>query len=369
MRQYIGRGLSPASAMRATWADVRRGSVARPPRGKRRTHRWAGSRGIRVPANVPPPVSRVGQLVAQAYQRSGVHSLARLEMIADAYAQAYRAPRGDVYESARRWLGRRELRNPRRSVIASCRCADPGCPVHPGRSTCPHAARTTIYRSDMADRSGTRMCEGCAADALSSGVFHTRNPLTRAETRRVLIAARDDMRASRRLPSLTASGRQDPRVVERHRGWWRGRADGLLGVAHDLGRLGARRRVRPAGRRGIGPGLNPGSQRTYYVTITVEGARSPVASYGPYTREEAERAADRRRDEIKRIGSTHIVRIIDRSSRPRENPRAVLIYDRVLKIFARKQRGPHRGQAFVHNYRTGPRMLGLPNGDLLITDG
>jgi hypothetical protein len=52
-----------------------------------------------------------------------------------------------------------------------CECSDPGCPVHREESTCLSSAKTTLYRIDMYDLFGTRMCRKCADDALSSGVF------------------------------------------------------------------------------------------------------------------------------------------------------------------------------------------------------
>ena len=54
----------------------------------------------------------------------------------------------------------------------TCGCADPGCPAHAGKGTCRHDANTTVYRCDMDDKTGTRMCADCAADALNSGVFY-----------------------------------------------------------------------------------------------------------------------------------------------------------------------------------------------------
>lgn len=56
-----------------------------------------------------------------------------------------------------------------------CYCTDPGCPVHKGRSACYHKGEITVYRDDMQDETGTPMCEDCAADALESGVFSTRD--------------------------------------------------------------------------------------------------------------------------------------------------------------------------------------------------
>lgn len=52
-----------------------------------------------------------------------------------------------------------------------CRCSDPGCPVHKGKSTCAKAGVLVLRRVDMDDRTGTRMCRECAADALESGLF------------------------------------------------------------------------------------------------------------------------------------------------------------------------------------------------------
>ncbi len=56
----------------------------------------------------------------------------------------------------------------------TCECSDPGCPVHKGKETCERPAVLTVYRVDMEDETGTDMCTDCAADALESGVFATR---------------------------------------------------------------------------------------------------------------------------------------------------------------------------------------------------
>ena len=52
-----------------------------------------------------------------------------------------------------------------------CECSDPECPCCHGH--CNRKAVTILVRSDMEDESGTAMCEGCADDAMESGVFHT----------------------------------------------------------------------------------------------------------------------------------------------------------------------------------------------------
>jgi hypothetical protein len=52
-----------------------------------------------------------------------------------------------------------------------CECADPGCPIHPKVSDCRNLAATILYRIDMEDNTGSLMCEGCAEDAMLSGLF------------------------------------------------------------------------------------------------------------------------------------------------------------------------------------------------------
>jgi len=53
-----------------------------------------------------------------------------------------------------------------------CECSDAGCPAHKGKSECPSIGRTqTVYRIDMEDRTGSRMCPKCASDAMESGLF------------------------------------------------------------------------------------------------------------------------------------------------------------------------------------------------------
>jgi hypothetical protein len=51
-----------------------------------------------------------------------------------------------------------------------CECSDPGCPAKHG-SRCLNRARVTLYRIDMEDNSGTRMCLDCADDAMECGLF------------------------------------------------------------------------------------------------------------------------------------------------------------------------------------------------------
>jgi hypothetical protein len=50
-----------------------------------------------------------------------------------------------------------------------------------------------------------------------------------------------------------------------------------------------------------------------------------------------------------------------------KNPRrGVLIYGQVLKIFARKTTGPYKGQDFVHKFKKGALMFGMPDGSIRI---
>ncbi len=62
-------------------------------------------------------------------------------------------------------------------LTKTCECADSGCPMHMGESRCPveitPMTETVVYRIDMNDETGTSMCEGCADDALDSGLFTT----------------------------------------------------------------------------------------------------------------------------------------------------------------------------------------------------
>ncbi len=51
-----------------------------------------------------------------------------------------------------------------------CVCADRLCPIHAGAAYCRETSTTLIYRIDM-DDTGQRFCDGCAEDALASGVF------------------------------------------------------------------------------------------------------------------------------------------------------------------------------------------------------
>lgn len=52
-----------------------------------------------------------------------------------------------------------------------CQCADPACPVCSGK--CHNHATETLYRVDMADETGTALCEACASDAYDSGLFNS----------------------------------------------------------------------------------------------------------------------------------------------------------------------------------------------------
>jgi hypothetical protein len=142
------------------------------------------------------------------------------------------------------------------------------------------------------------------------------NPLTRAETGRVLKRARRDAQLSRRgrPPSLSAGEMQrDPCAAAAHKGFWLGRADALLGVGRELGVYRRRRGGR-------------------------WGTRIGGAGLGPH-------------------------RILKRNP-PRG---AVQVYGRVLEIKAQKgRRSRYAGERFVHRFHQGGPILGLPGGELLI---
>jgi hypothetical protein len=56
-----------------------------------------------------------------------------------------------------------------RLVAPPCQCADRGCPC---RGRCCRRATTTLFRTDTDDRTGTPLCDGCAADAWESGLYN-----------------------------------------------------------------------------------------------------------------------------------------------------------------------------------------------------
>ena len=69
-------------------------------------------------------------------------------------------------------LASAELLPPKeRKDRTSCECADSGCPAHETVPACGAFAETTLFRVDMEDRTGTRMCTSCAEDAMQSGLF------------------------------------------------------------------------------------------------------------------------------------------------------------------------------------------------------
>jgi hypothetical protein len=53
-----------------------------------------------------------------------------------------------------------------------CECGDSGCPIHEGKNECSKSPTCIVRRIDM-DKGTTKfsMCNGCASDALDSGVF------------------------------------------------------------------------------------------------------------------------------------------------------------------------------------------------------
>jgi hypothetical protein len=55
-----------------------------------------------------------------------------------------------------------------------CECSDPGCRECYGH--CVKVKTTTLYRVDMEDLTGCLFCEGCAHDAMNSGVFTDEDP-------------------------------------------------------------------------------------------------------------------------------------------------------------------------------------------------
>jgi len=68
-------------------------------------------------------------------------------------------------------VGRLLERDYSKSANFACECGDPGCPVHKGSEKCSAKPTQRLYRIDMEDETGTDMCDGCAEDAMDSGVF------------------------------------------------------------------------------------------------------------------------------------------------------------------------------------------------------
>lgn len=64
----------------------------------------------------------------------------------------------------------------------SCQCSDRGCPCCKGK--CKSQALMFVHRTDMDDAEGTPMCEGCAADALDSGVFQEGHSLASVQRKK-----------------------------------------------------------------------------------------------------------------------------------------------------------------------------------------
>ena len=57
-------------------------------------------------------------------------------------------------------------------IQSQCQCSDPMCPVCSGK--CAQVATQMLCRVDMSDAYDLPMCDGCADDALESGVFDTK---------------------------------------------------------------------------------------------------------------------------------------------------------------------------------------------------
>lgn len=76
--------------------------------------------------------------------------------------------------------------NVAKGYTSTCECADPGCPaaghviepcdlrgVTQRIACCNGKTSRLLFRVDMQDLTGTLFCEGCAEDALESGLFTT----------------------------------------------------------------------------------------------------------------------------------------------------------------------------------------------------
>lgn len=66
-----------------------------------------------------------------------------------------------------------------------CECTDCGCKHHSGHAMCNDRATDILYRVDMKDETGTAMCDACADDAFSSGLFTTEEEDSCSKVRRI----------------------------------------------------------------------------------------------------------------------------------------------------------------------------------------
>jgi hypothetical protein len=57
------------------------------------------------------------------------------------------------------------------TIKRTCDCCDSGCPAHKGKSECTNQATVSLRRIDFAGQPIVWFCNGCAEDALDSGVF------------------------------------------------------------------------------------------------------------------------------------------------------------------------------------------------------
>jgi hypothetical protein len=253
-----------------------------------------------------PNAYRAGELAARVFIQSGGRTAEQLEKIADAHAAVYGLPKGDVYEFARKFAANTlRLRHPDYRERPNPR----------QRFVCPSCTRGSHG-----------LCIAGSGCQCSAPVHE------RLRREAATVAQRE---ASEYAEHLRGLGRRRPRRNPYYAELEAASGTLLGGVTKTQSWPFARRQdaetfLVQSGRANLDAGRKLGRTRVIY----------------------------RRRDPLRRKPIT---------AAELGNPPAVLIYDKVLKIFARKGRGPHKGQRFVHRFSSSPRMLGLPNGDLLIT--
>lgn len=362
LRSAIRAGLPPTEAMREVWHGVRAGQVARPRRNLTRHKARQILHEGRACGRALSPAQRgyFGARASGAPVRNAVRTVDMLEdgqlIVRHSFYGSTAGPAFAIEQAHRRAdrsLDAALRRKPYRGVRITARRISPrnsnpwhtyagGTSAHHGYSydnTGPWGhytidpprlgSRFRGYRLMWANTKGApaphsglwhelgrfrspQAAKG-AAKRHAAEIGYRLNPLTRQETGKVMVAARGALRLARRgvHPGLVAPEAKDPATRIAARAYEFGRGDAFMGVVRGFG---TRKRMR-------------GRFRSRF---------SPSDRWG------------------------HFGRALGRNA-------PVTIYPHVLSIVADKGRNVDGHRIFQHDFTSRPRMLGLPNGDLLIT--
>lgn len=391
---YIRQGYRPPEAMRLTWLDVRAGKVSPPPRpGRARGPRKLSRRSVALMRRENPltrretaeilRLARIGRKAARGHRRFGDPQALRLA----AYLTG-RAERGIEIASEYGTVKRRHaarLDNPW-SVFAGGTGAAEGkhsYSIRPAAGVAYYIQPVTtqygrhrgylLQQSDQTGRSGPGLWRDL-------GMFRSPNAAKKAARIHAVL------KLGLKLNPVTPS---KAREILRH-GEVGGRPltpaqRGMFGVRAGGGRLTRLRRGNPyyaVVDRGGGPGELPllgGVNRYESWPYSRHGDAEQRALDFARANLDAGRKVGRvrivykRRDPMRRAPLTAQDVGLVRKHYPREEfgnaPwRGVELYNRVLEIRAQKgNTGRYPRKKFFHRFKQRARMIGLPNGDLLIT--